>query len=278
VCPTDAVHEERRVEPYEREREARRAPEPACGRTRQSCRGQAGRARDRLERPERTGDPERRERVRQQREQRPVRARHVLPQVPRVGVDGIGHDRGGAVLVRADAVNAHPAVGDVVEDVRRQERRREREDRGREHDADGDGPHRQGARTRQHEHPRDAHRREQHHDPVGRQRGPAPRQRAVHPARIAEAPAGRHEVRRAHGRSGGDAHADREQGHERPQPDRRREHPAGAVSKGRQCQRRGAHRITPRAGGPPAATAPQAVARRCAGRPPPVAAAARAAR
>jgi hypothetical protein len=109
------------------------APHALRAPPREPDQAQAGDGGDDLDRPHRDGHRQERERVRAEREQRPVRAAHVPP--GHEGVDRVVREQERTVQVRVRAVpRAQPRVADVAEDVLRDERRRDRVQHVERHD------------------------------------------------------------------------------------------------------------------------------------------------
>ena len=214
VPAADRVHEQERVQGEEqRSRQRPDAQAPRAGPDqRRAADGREGH--DPLQRPHLPRHAQRHERVREQSEQRAVGRGRVVPEVARGRERGIERDHRRAVLVGVEAVqHAHPRVGDVVEDVRREQRRRQREDRDQRDQRGHRDPRGQRAGADQRHQVERRHQHQQVRDPVDRERPPAV-QRARHPGREAEVRRGHQHVGVGRGR-GDDPQRGDDQGRER---------------------------------------------------------------
>ena len=129
VGPAEAVDREQRVGADHQQGPHGVESAHAGAAPQQRQRPRAGQQRLELHPPQRSGHPERGERVGEQRVQRSVGGRHVLPVLAHVVVDGVAHDRRGTVQVGVDAVlDPHAGVGDVAEHVGRQQDRAHEDD------------------------------------------------------------------------------------------------------------------------------------------------------
>jgi hypothetical protein len=156
VRAADCEHEQHRVQPDERRCPARRVPEPARGPRHQRDGGQARDDGERLECPQRAGQPERRRRVAEQGEQRAVRRVLIRPADERE--DFVAGCLRRDVRVGVEPVERpEPGEADVAEDVLGERRRPEQQDRVRGEDRREDRPERQRPRAEQHERVARAH-------------------------------------------------------------------------------------------------------------------------
>jgi hypothetical protein len=186
-----------RVQADERRRPRRRAPQTP-GRTRdQRDRADAREHGDRLERPQPARQPQRHERIAQQREQRTVR--RVLEGPADELVHRVGGRFGGEVRVRVKAVQSPQArERQVAEHVLGDQRRAEQQDHVRHDDRHRDRRHPQPARRRQHQQVARAHDQHQRLEAgIGEADAQTP-QRAGHPHRPS-ARAGGNELGRRRG-------------------------------------------------------------------------------
>ena len=122
MCAAEPVDHIQGVRADEQDR--RHRVEPAHAGAAPGERERAGAREQRLDLhpPQRALDAERRERVGEQRVEGAVGGGDLLPVVADVAVDRVAGDRDGAVQVRVEAVlDAHAGVGDVAEDVRREQ-------------------------------------------------------------------------------------------------------------------------------------------------------------
>jgi hypothetical protein len=150
VCAADGRQEQHRVQPDERRGPARRVPEPAPRARDERDSAEARDDGERLERPQRTGQAERRRRVADQREQRAVRRVLVRPADERE--DFVAGGLGGDVRVRVETVQrAEAGERYVAEDVLREQGRPEQQDQMCGEDRSGDRAQRQRPRAEQHE-------------------------------------------------------------------------------------------------------------------------------
>ncbi len=130
----DRQHEQHRVQPYKGGGKAWRAPELA-GRARgqRHC-DEASRYGYRLHRPQSAGEPERRNCIAPEREQRPVG--RVLEGPADEGIDRVGGRLGGDVRVRVKPMQGtHAGEAEVAKHVLGDQRRAEQQ-----HDMRGDDP------------------------------------------------------------------------------------------------------------------------------------------
>jgi hypothetical protein len=102
VRAADREHEQHRVQPDKCSRPARGVPEPARSARRQRDRGEARGDGERLERPQAARQAERRRRVAEQREQRPIRGVLIGPADERE--DFVARCLSGDVCVRVETV------------------------------------------------------------------------------------------------------------------------------------------------------------------------------
>ena len=127
------VHEHGRVQPDEQDRQQRVTPEALRRLPHERHDAERRRGSGHLEDPERRGHPQRRQRVGEQRERRPVHRLRVARS--REAEDRVVRDRERRVRVRVEPVrHAKARVGDVGEDVLREKRRREQEQDMQPHD------------------------------------------------------------------------------------------------------------------------------------------------
>jgi hypothetical protein len=144
VRPADRQHEQYRVQPNERRRPAPGVPEATAGSHDQRHRAQAARDRQRLERPQPAGQPQRSRRVAREREQRTVGG--VLERPSDEREDGVGRGFRRHVRIRVESVQSpHPPECQVPEHVLGDQRRAEQQDHVGRHDRDHQRAHRQCA-------------------------------------------------------------------------------------------------------------------------------------
>ena len=149
VGTAQPIDDPQRVDADHDQRELRVEPTHARTAPRQRERAGARQQRLQLHPPQRPDDPQGRQRIGQQRVQRPVGGRHLDPVFAHVAVDRIGRDRGRAVQIGVDGVyDAHARVGDVAEHVRGDQDRADEHDqlqgdRQRDRPARGDAPRQQ---------------------------------------------------------------------------------------------------------------------------------------
>ena len=177
-------HQHHRVQADERRR-PNRGVAHAPGRTRdQRDRAEARQDGKRLERPQPAGQPQRHERVAQQREQRAVR--RVLERPADERVHRVARRFGGEVRVRVEPVQrAHARERQVAEHVLGDQRRPQQQDHVRDHDRRRDPRERQPARGHQHQRVADADRQQQRLEAGARQADAQTSQRPRHPCRPA---------------------------------------------------------------------------------------------
>ena len=177
-------HQHHRVQADERRRPGRGVPETA-GRARdERDRAEACEQRDRLERPQPSRQPQRHERIAQQREQRTVRG--VLEGPADELVDRVGGRFGGEVRVRVKAMQGpHTRERQVAEHVLGDQRRPEQQDHVRHHDRHRDRRQCQPARRGQHQQVARAHDQHQRLEARVRQADAQAPQRTGHPRRPA---------------------------------------------------------------------------------------------
>jgi hypothetical protein len=124
VGAADGEHEQHGIQADECRRPATRLPEPPGGARDERHGAEAAEHGERLERPHAAGEPERNERVADQREQRAIRRVLVWPAEERE--DFVASGLRGDVRVRVEAVKrAQPREADVAEYVLREQRRAE---------------------------------------------------------------------------------------------------------------------------------------------------------
>jgi hypothetical protein len=156
VRSADCQHEHHRVQAHKRARPRRRVSQPA-GRARdQRDRREAREHRERLERPQPARQPERRDRIAQQGEQRSVRRVLKWP------ADEVEHAirrrfRGEVRIWVQPVQHPHARERQIAEHVLRDQRRAKRHERIREHDRRRDRSERQPPRDRQHQQVARAH-------------------------------------------------------------------------------------------------------------------------
>ncbi len=149
-------HQQHGVQADERQRPARRAPEPSRRARDQRDRAEARDDRDRLERPQSSGESQWDERVAGEREQRAVGRMLELPEDE--PEHGVGGRFGGEVGVGVQAVQrAEAREREVAEHVLRDQRRPQQQDRVREHDRARERSRRQLPRDQQHQQVARAH-------------------------------------------------------------------------------------------------------------------------
>jgi hypothetical protein len=145
VRAPDREHQQHRVQPDERERERRGAPEPRGGADGEPDREQAAEHRHRFQRPHAARDAEGDHGVAREREQRTVRRVLIGPAHERE--DRIRRRVRGDVRVRVEPVQgAHPRERQIAEDVLGDQRRPEQQHQVGEHD--GRRQHRERQRAR----------------------------------------------------------------------------------------------------------------------------------
>jgi hypothetical protein len=214
VGATDAEHQQHGVQADERHRPAWRVSRARRRPREQRHRGEAGHDSDRLERPQAAGEPQRRDRVADEREQRAVWRVKERP------ADEVEHrvPRGlrGEVRVRIETVQrAQPRERQVPEHVLGDERRPQQQRRVSEHDRTHERGRRQPTRGEQHQRVARTHQQRQRLEAVARQADPQPRQRPCQPRGPAAAACGDVQRRRR-----GCARADQEHaGDHTDQPD-----------------------------------------------------------
>jgi hypothetical protein len=182
VRAADREHEQHRVQPDERRRPTRRVPEPPCCARDKRDRGEARDGGQRLERPQRAGQAERRRRVAEQGEQRAVGGVLIGPADKREHfvAGGLRSD----VRVWVETVQrAEPGEADVAEDVLGEQRRPEQQDHVRGEDRGGDRAERQRPRAEQHERVARAHDQRQRLEPAGAEAHAEALERTGEPAR-----------------------------------------------------------------------------------------------
>jgi hypothetical protein len=156
VRSADRQHEQHRVQADERDRPAGGEPAQGGGAGYQRDRGEAGEDGDRLERPQPARQPERHERVAEQREQRSIR--RVLERPADEPERVVGWGFRGDVRVRVEPVqDAQPGEREVAEHVLGDQRRPEQQDRIRRDDHDHERRRRHPSREQQHERVARAH-------------------------------------------------------------------------------------------------------------------------
>ena len=149
-------HQQHGVQADERQRPVRGAPETP-GRARdQRDRAEARDDRDRFERPQPTPEPQRDQRVAEEREQRAVW--RVLKRPPDEAEHRVGGGFGGKVRVGVKPVqDPQPRERQVAEDVLGDQRRPKQQDRVRRHDRAHERRRRQSPRDQQHQRVARAH-------------------------------------------------------------------------------------------------------------------------
>jgi hypothetical protein len=173
------------------------APETAGGARDQGDGAEAREYGDRLERPQPARQPQRHERIAQQREQRTVG--RVLKGPADELVHRVGGRFGGKVRVRVKAVQGPQArERQVTEHVLGDQRRSQQQDHVRDHDRHRDRGHPQPARRRQHQQVARAHDQHQRLEAGVREADAETAQRTGHPRRPATR-AGGNELRRRRG-------------------------------------------------------------------------------
>jgi hypothetical protein len=116
VSAADGQHEQHGVQAHEGGRPARRMPTPARGARDQCHRAEARGGHDRFERPQPAGEPEWRDRVAEEREQRAVG--RVLVGPTQKSIDGVGGRLCGDVRVGVQSVQgAQTGEAEVAEHV-----------------------------------------------------------------------------------------------------------------------------------------------------------------
>ena len=153
---THRQHEQDRVQADERRHPARRSSETGSRGRDHRHGGEARGDRDGLQRPQTTGDPQRRGRIACEREQGAVG--RVLEGPPDERKDRVGGRLGSHMGVRIEAVQrAHARKREVPEHVLGDQRRPEQQDHVRQQHTREQRPHRQRARGHEHEHVARAH-------------------------------------------------------------------------------------------------------------------------
>ena len=214
VRAADGEDEQHRVQPEERDREGRRAPEPLGGASREPDRCEAAQHRGTFQRPEPAGEAQGRGGVAGEREQRPVG--RVLEGPADEAEDMVPGCFGREVRVGVQAVQrAHASEGEVAEHVLGDQRRPEQEDHVGDHDRRRERGERQ--RPGRGEGDQVARADDQHErlEAALPERGAEPAERAREPARPA-AGVGGHVPRRRRRRVDAE---DRERSEERGQRD-----------------------------------------------------------
>jgi hypothetical protein len=184
VRPALRQRQHHRVQADERRRPRGRVPETAGSAGDQRHRAEAREHGDCLECPKPARQPQRHERVAQQREQRTVRRVQERPADELV--HGVGRRFGGEVRVRVKAMQGPQArERQVAEHVLGNQRRSQQQDRVGDHDRHHDRRHPQLARRRQHQQVASAHGQHQRLEPRVREPYAQPAQRTGHPRRPA---------------------------------------------------------------------------------------------
>jgi hypothetical protein len=199
-------HEHHGVQPYERGGPPRRLAESSgCPRD-QRHRAEARRDGDRLERPQPAREPQRRDRVADEREQRAVGG--VLKRPADEAEHWVGRRFGGHMCVRVQSVQRpQPRERQIAEHVLGDQRWPQQQDHIRHHDRPRQRRDRQLPRGNQYEHVARAHDQHQRLEGAAAQAEVEPVQRSRQPRRPAAAAGG--DVLRGRGCGAGADHEDR---------------------------------------------------------------------
>jgi hypothetical protein len=221
VRSADRQHEQHRVQADERDRPAGGVPAQGGGAGDQRHRGEARDDGDRLERPQPARQPQRHERVAEQREQRSVR--RVLERPADEPERLVGWGFRGDVRVRVESVHdAQPGEREVAEHVLGDQRRPEQQDRIRRDDRAHERRRRQPSRDEQHERVARAHGQHQRLEARAREADAEAVQRPREPSRPA-AGAGRHVLGWRRGGARGHKEHARDDAEQRERAERARE-------------------------------------------------------
>ncbi len=214
VCAAHGQHQHHRVQPHESGGPPRRLAE-SLGCPRDQChRAEARSDGDCLECPQPAREPERRDRIADEREQRPVRG--VLKRPADETEHLVGGSFGRHMRVGVQSVQRSQArERQIAEHVLRDQRRPKQQDHIRRHDRARQRLHRQRSRANEHERVARAHDQHQRLEAAAAQPEVQPMQRPRQPCRPAAGASG--DVLRGRGRRAGANQEERREDSEQPE-------------------------------------------------------------